>query len=140
MFTNLPKGPTYFHQATSLAQLACVCAALFKHTRYLHPRLFKFMPPLLRTPVVSTREFWISVFESKIEATIRNMADMIGWEDNEEVVGPLHLRPRTPFRVQFQIFCLQKMSSGHCVASFSKTVISASITCLLQRIERASPW
>ena len=33
-------------------------------------------------PVAPTRDFWISVFEGKIEATIRNMGDMFGWEDD----------------------------------------------------------
>lgn len=39
--------------------------------------------------VAPTREFWIYVFRAKIEATIQNIGDMIGWESDNEVVGPI---------------------------------------------------
>jgi hypothetical protein len=36
-----------------------------------------------------TREFWLHVLMSKVEATIGNIGDRIGWESDEEVVGPV---------------------------------------------------
>ena len=42
-------------------------------------------------PVTPSREFWIHVLESKIQGTIRNRGDMIGWEDDDERVGPVAL-------------------------------------------------
>lgn len=42
----------------------------------------------LAVPVASTRDFCLELFRSKIEATIRNPGEMIGWEDDNEVVGP----------------------------------------------------
>jgi hypothetical protein len=59
--------------------------------KFLHDRLFNFKPEYLSKPVVPTREFWIHVFESKIEATIKDEGDMIGWEDDNETVGPVAL-------------------------------------------------
>lgn len=71
-------------------------AALFSYDlpleiagRYLHDRLFEFKPESLSVPVTPTRDFWIHVLESKIKATIRNLGDMIGWESDEEIVGPI---------------------------------------------------
>lgn len=73
-------------------------AALFRYNpphefaaRYLLERLFKFMPPSLAMPVAPTREFWMHVLEAKIEATIRGEGEMIGWEDDNETVGPVAL-------------------------------------------------
>lgn len=73
-------------------------AALFNYnppfdfaTEYLHDRLFGFKPEAFSEPVAPTREFWTHVLESKIEATIKNEGDMIGWEDDEETVGPIAL-------------------------------------------------
>lgn len=43
------------------------------------------------TTVTPTRKFWIHVMESKIHATIRNEGDMIGWESDNETVGPVAL-------------------------------------------------
>ncbi len=40
-------------------------------------------------PITPTRDFCISLFTSKIEATIQNIDDMIGWEDDGNTVGPL---------------------------------------------------
>jgi hypothetical protein len=45
------------------------------------------MPPSLAMPVTPTREFWMHVLEAKIEATIRDEGEMIGWEDDNETVG-----------------------------------------------------
>lgn len=36
-----------------------------------------------------TREFCLTLFTSKIEATIKNVGDMIGWEDDNNTVGPI---------------------------------------------------
>lgn len=73
-------------------------AALFRYdprldfaVKYLHDRIFNFKPESFAVPVAPTREFWIHVLESKIQATIRNEGDMIGWEDDEETVGPIAL-------------------------------------------------
>ncbi|KAJ6013775.1 hypothetical protein N7540_008366 [Penicillium herquei] len=49
------------------------------------------MPESLSLPVASTREFWMHVIESKINATIQNNGDMIGWENDNETVGPVAL-------------------------------------------------
>lgn len=51
-------------------------------------RAFKFMPDELPLPFTPTREFWIAVFQSKIEATIGEEGQMIGWESDNNVVGP----------------------------------------------------
>lgn len=59
--------------------------------KYLHERIFNFKPESFAVPIAPTREFWIHVLESKIKATIRNEGDMIGWEDDEETVGPIAL-------------------------------------------------
>ncbi|KAI0436238.1 3-hydroxybutyryl-CoA dehydratase [Xylaria telfairii] len=81
-----------------LNQLAHMRATLFHYdlpldfaTKYLHDRTFKFMPDSLSMPVAPTREFFMHVLEEKIRATIRNQGDMIGWEDDEETVGPIAL-------------------------------------------------
>jgi hypothetical protein len=75
-----------------------MCAALFKYNppltfsaKYLHDRLFDFKPKALSISVAPTRVFWIHVLQSKIEATIGNEGDMIGWEDDNETVGPIAL-------------------------------------------------
>lgn len=85
-------------QLRLLDQLANIRVALFHYnpplgfaTSYLLSRLFKFMPESLYLPVAPTREFWMHVMESKINATIRNEGDMIGWEDDNETVGPVAL-------------------------------------------------
>jgi hypothetical protein len=40
-------------------------------------------------PVAPIREFCIALFTSKIEATIKNLGDRIGWEDDHNTVGPV---------------------------------------------------
>jgi hypothetical protein len=45
------------------------------------------MPAKLPVQVELTREFWLAVFRSKLEATIKNEGDMIGWEDDNNTVG-----------------------------------------------------
>lgn len=83
-------------QFALLDQLAHMRAALFNYCppldfakTYLHTSLFDFKPNAFKMPVASTREFWKRVLESKIEATIKNKGDMIGWASDEETVGPI---------------------------------------------------
>ena len=77
-----------------LKQLANIRAALFNYrlsldfaTRHLRERLFEQRPKMLPHPVAPTREFCVGLFVSKIEATIGDIGDMIGWESDNEVVG-----------------------------------------------------
>jgi hypothetical protein len=86
------------YQFLLLEQLASMRAALFRYNppydfaaEYLLERLFKFMPPSLAMPIAPTREFWMHVLEAKIEATIRGEGEMIGWEYDNETVGPAAL-------------------------------------------------
>jgi len=79
-----------------LDQLADIRAALFNFAvpdelaqNFLHDRIFNFKPAKFTVPVAPTREFWMHVLATKIEATIGNPGDMIGWEDDEETVGPV---------------------------------------------------
>jgi hypothetical protein len=79
-----------------LDQLADIRGALFNFAvpdelaqDSLHDRLFNFKPTKFTVPVAPTREFWMHVLATKIEATIRSPGDMIGWEDDEETVGPV---------------------------------------------------
>jgi len=44
---------------------------------------------MLPIPVAPTREFCVALFMSKIEATIKNIGDMIGWEEDNATVGPI---------------------------------------------------
>jgi hypothetical protein len=44
---------------------------------------------LFPIPVAPTRDFCVALFISVIEATIRNIGDMIGWEDDNAIVGPV---------------------------------------------------
>jgi hypothetical protein len=46
-------------------------------------------PKSFPIPVAPTREFCIVLLISKIEATITKLGDMIGWESNKQVVGPI---------------------------------------------------
>lgn len=73
-------------------------AALFHYnpplefaTRYLHERTFDFKPSSLSMHVAPTRDFFIHILEEKIRATIKNQGEMIGWEDDNETVGPIAL-------------------------------------------------
>lgn len=83
-------------QACLLAQVARIRASPFNFdlpldfaTTWLRQRLFEQKPKLLPIPVAPTREFCVSLFTSKIEATIGNISDMIGWEDDNNTVGPI---------------------------------------------------
>ncbi len=70
-----------------------MCAALLRYdplvAQYLHDRVFDFKLKTLSVPVAPTCEIWMHVFESKIKSTIQNEGDMTGWEDDEEMVGPI---------------------------------------------------
>lgn len=55
---------------------------------WLRERLFEQKPESLPIPVAPTREFCTALFAVKIEATIKNLGDMIGWEDDNNIVGP----------------------------------------------------
>ena len=60
-------------------------------TTWLRERLFEQKPERLSIPVAPTREFCVALFTAKIKATIKNLGDMIGWEDDDNVVGPVAL-------------------------------------------------
>ncbi|KAL9079297.1 MAG: hypothetical protein Q9157_001820 [Trypethelium eluteriae] len=79
-----------------LAQSATIRAALFNFTpplefaaKWFLARLFDQKPESLPVPVAPTRHFCIELFVSKIHATIKSVGDMIGWEDDHQVVGPV---------------------------------------------------
>ncbi|KAH7405682.1 3-hydroxybutyryl-CoA dehydratase [Phaeosphaeria sp. MPI-PUGE-AT-0046c] len=81
-----------------LTQLSRIRASLFNFplppsftTSHLHSRLFDFKPDAFTVPITPTRAFWLHVMTSKIEATVRNEDDPIGWEDDNETVGPVAL-------------------------------------------------
>ncbi|KAL8354468.1 hypothetical protein RB601_004051 [Gaeumannomyces tritici] len=83
-------------RACLLTQCARVRASLFNFqlpldfaAAWLRERLFEQKPASLPVPVAPTREFCVALFTAKIEATIRNMGDMIGWEDDNNTVGPV---------------------------------------------------
>ncbi|KAL8346134.1 hypothetical protein RB598_000167 [Gaeumannomyces tritici] len=83
-------------RACLLTQCARIRASLFNFqlpldfaAAWLRERLFEQKPASLPVPVAPTREFCVALFTAKIEATIRNMGDMIGWEDDNNTVGPV---------------------------------------------------
>ncbi|TVY33320.1 hypothetical protein LOCC1_G008119 [Lachnellula occidentalis] len=83
-------------QANLLAQSARIRASLFNLNLlvdipaiWLRERLFEQKPESIPVPVAPTREFCVALFTSKIEATIKNVGDMIGWESDNSVVGPI---------------------------------------------------
>lgn len=83
-------------KAHLLAQSAYIRASLFNFnlsldfaTSWLRERLFEQKPKLLPIPVAPTREFCVALFTAKIEATITNLGDMIGWESDNNTVGPI---------------------------------------------------
>ncbi|KAJ6780650.1 hypothetical protein PWT90_01746 [Aphanocladium album] len=83
-------------QNAIISQAAELRAALFKlelsrdfSQRWFLERLFEQKPSCLPIPVAPTRDFCLSLFASKINATIRNIGDMIGWESDNVTVGPI---------------------------------------------------
>lgn len=82
-------------KAHLLAQAARIRASLFNFAlpldfaaTWLRERLFEQKPESLPVPVAPTRAFCVALFTAKVEATIRNLGDMIGWESDENTVGP----------------------------------------------------
>ncbi|KAL7949658.1 3-hydroxybutyryl-CoA dehydratase [Trichoderma barbatum] len=82
-------------QSSLLIKFAHIRASLFNFqvspdfaAAWFLKRLFGQKPDSLPAPVSPTREFCAALFISKIEATIKNIGDMIGWEDNHNTVGP----------------------------------------------------
>ncbi|KAM0800334.1 3-hydroxybutyryl-CoA dehydratase [Usnea florida] len=83
-------------KACLLAQSASIRASLFSFNptldfaaTWLLKELFEQKPKSLPIPVAPTREFCTALFTSKIEATIKNVGDMIGWESDNNTVGPI---------------------------------------------------
>ncbi|KAH8164458.1 hypothetical protein CIB48_g3778 [Xylaria polymorpha] len=79
-----------------LSQAAHIRASLYKFqvppefaSAWLRERLFEQKPESFPIPVAPTREFCVTLFTSKIEATIKSIGDMIGWEDDHNTVGPV---------------------------------------------------
>ncbi|KAH6968941.1 hypothetical protein DER45DRAFT_589472 [Fusarium avenaceum] len=84
-----------------VSQAARLRASLFNYdppkdfvATFLLQRIFAFMPSELPCPVEPTRDFWLTVFRCKIEATIKNEGDMIGWEYDHNTVGPEALKAK----------------------------------------------
>ncbi|KAJ6557356.1 hypothetical protein DFH09DRAFT_543815 [Mycena vulgaris] len=77
-----------------LTQSACIRAALF---RFELPLNFAKLwlpqcppnPKVLLSDIEPTREFAIHFLVSKVEEMIKNEGDMIGWESDHNVVGPI---------------------------------------------------
>ncbi|EFY89304.1 hypothetical protein J3458_018759 [Metarhizium acridum] len=79
-----------------LSQAAHMRASLYKFqvppafaSAWLRERLFEQKPESFPIPVAPTREFCVALFTSKVEATIKSVGDMIGWEDDHNTVGPV---------------------------------------------------
>ncbi|SPQ25208.1 90fc60f7-ab2a-41f3-9cd9-02792d38161e [Thermothielavioides terrestris] len=91
------EGEDNVWRALSPAQKAAhIRASLYKFhvppsfaSAWLRERLFEQKPESFPVPVAPTREFCVALFTSKIEATIKNVGDMIGWEDDHNTVGPV---------------------------------------------------
>lgn len=95
MTTANNNGQHFPPQRNLLHQAARIRASLFKSilpsdfaATWFLPRTFKFMPDKLPLPFRPTRGFWTVVLQSKIEATIGEEGQMIGWEEDNNVVGP----------------------------------------------------
>ncbi|KAG5351023.1 hypothetical protein C0989_008251 [Termitomyces sp. Mn162] len=52
-------------------------------------RLFEHKPESLPAPVAPTREFWLAILISKIDAAIGNVDVIIEWEDDNATIGPI---------------------------------------------------
>ncbi|MCJ1349392.1 hypothetical protein MMC31_007632 [Peltigera leucophlebia] len=66
-------------------------------TSFSRLRLFQQKPKLLPIPVAPTREFCIALFTSKIETTIGNIGNMIGWESENNTVSPVAVAAKQSF-------------------------------------------
>jgi len=56
---------------------------------WLRERLFEQKPKSMPVPVFPTRDFCVALLTSKVEATIRNVGDMIGWDSDNNTVSPV---------------------------------------------------
>lgn len=52
------------------------------------------MPKELPLPIAPSREFWVAMFTARINATIGEEGDMIGWEDDDNTVGLIALKAK----------------------------------------------
>ncbi|KAL7939754.1 3-hydroxybutyryl-CoA dehydratase [Trichoderma chlorosporum] len=89
------RGLSISEQSSLLLHFARIRASLFNFqvpldftAAWFLKRLFGQKPDSLPAPISATREFCVTLFTSKIEATIGNIGDMIGWEDDHNTVGP----------------------------------------------------
>lgn len=85
-------------QAHLLTHLAQIRASLFNFNlplafaaTWLRERLFEPKPESLPIPVAPTREFCVALLTAKVEETIKQLGDMIGWESDNNTVGPIAL-------------------------------------------------
>ncbi|KAL7924854.1 3-hydroxybutyryl-CoA dehydratase [Trichoderma austrokoningii] len=83
-------------QSCLLQKAAHIRASLYNYqvssefvSTWLRQRLFEQKPESFPIPVAPTREFCVALFTSKIQATIKEIGDMIGWEDDHNTVGPI---------------------------------------------------
>lgn len=93
---KFPSYADFLSQYCLLAQAVHIRASLYRFqvpprfaSAWLRERLFEQKPESFPVPVAPTREFCVALFTSKIEATIKNIGDMIGWEDDHNTVGPV---------------------------------------------------
>ncbi|OBT73570.1 hypothetical protein VF21_07633 [Pseudogymnoascus sp. 05NY08] len=93
---NVFKGLSPEEKVLLLTQSARIRASLFNFNLPLNFAadwflilLFEHKPESLPILVASTREFFVAIFTSKIEATIGKIDDMIGWEPDDVTVGPI---------------------------------------------------
>lgn len=93
MFTESTDSYTQKHL---LQCAATIRAHLFKFnlpdelvTKWLRERLFEQKPSSFSVPISPTREFCVGLLKDKVNATIRNIGDMIGWESDNVTVGPV---------------------------------------------------
>ena len=85
-----------------LSQAAHIRAALFHlpvpqeiTLTWLLERLFNPKPKAFTSPITPTRQFCLDLLTSKVKATIGELGTMIGWEDDNEVVGPIALAAKS---------------------------------------------
>ncbi|EAQ90081.1 hypothetical protein CHGG_06700 [Chaetomium globosum CBS 148.51] len=91
---QVSKG--YNHYSCLLSRAAHIRASLYRFkvppnfaSAWLRQRLFEQKPDLLPIPVGPTREFCVALLASKTEATLKDIGDMTGCEDDDNSVGPI---------------------------------------------------
>lgn len=82
----------------------------FAETWFLE-RLLEQKPKSWDLQVASTRKFCLEFFTSKIEATIHNVGDMIGWASDNVVVGPIALAAKKSLLDLFPQCCHRAVMS-----------------------------